>query len=855
MHMKRKSALIIATLWVVATTLVARTPQEAAAIASGFMSQKGSATTVAHRLQRAKHAADQTTVELEYTQHTIANEAAVYVFNSENGGFVLVSADEASKTVLGYADEGAFDAEKIPSNMRFWLEMYADEVATAKSTTLRKAGVNMPRKAAKVASTYPTIAPLLRDEDLGDVEWGQNAPYNNLCPMLNGQRCVTGCVATAISQIMYVHKYPTQGRGSYSYTLENGISASADFGATTYDWENMLPYYADGANITEEQTNAVATLMYHVGVASHMEYHPEGSGAVSSIALSNLSKYFGYDAGIKPNPKDYMDEEMVLQNIVADLQTNMPVYISGVTKQMEGHAFVCDGIQADGYLHINWGWNGLSNGYFALSALDPDQQGTGGSSGDLAFTEDVCVYTNIQPDKGGKAQPLVTVEQFYCTAADTIARDMGMSFSLDGFTSAGMATAEGTLGFYIYDSNNTLASSVDILNFELGTGYIYTSSINLIHTFPQDLSNGRYELEICYRDSLGSVHPVLVKKMGKVRVTITVTDEHIIFENVPMPEKPTTLQPITGIDISSVMGTNAWSIDLYSSFFWSDYESDNETLIRLTAYSSNNHSVIGSYVLDTMSSGEEGTIDAEALYAIGYYGGYYPYTPETLHLTIRANTDSTLLVEYYMVVDGQTYRHSMVAKPEWYEYNESADEYYYYDDITYDLAATLPASMALATAQALPDTSTTEMSYFVDGIISTMHNTPDQIAEHQNASFNLSDDGTSKNQLFCDDIKWLNNSNFVTGKEIDKGDTIVICGKLKNHQGVIPEIIGYIYHKQGIDATYLPEVDMSSTTRIYDMFGRLVDVISAGEQRPINIPQRGIYILQNEKETSKKLIK
>jgi hypothetical protein len=99
MHMKRKSALIIATLWVVATTLVARTPQEAAAIASGFMSQKGSATTVAHRLQRAKHAADQTTVDLEYTQYTIANEAAVYVFNSENGGCVLVSADEASKTV------------------------------------------------------------------------------------------------------------------------------------------------------------------------------------------------------------------------------------------------------------------------------------------------------------------------------------------------------------------------------------------------------------------------------------------------------------------------------------------------------------------------------------------------------------------------------------------------------------------------------------------------------------------------------------------------------------------------------------------------------------------------------------
>ena len=788
--MRRKSIVIVALLWVVGTTLVARTPQEAAAIASGFMSQKGGSATVAQRMQRAKHAAGHPAVALAYTQHTHADDAAVYVFTSENGGFVLVSANDDSRTVLGYADKGTFDAENIPSNMHFWLQMYADEIAKIKNKPLRRAGVDILPKAKKESPTYPVVAPIL-----GDVEWGQDEPYNNLCPMLNNERCVTGCVATAISQIMYVHKYPTQGTGSYSYTQENGVSASANFGATTYEWANMLPYYNKGA-YTEEQANAVATLMYHVGVASNMEYDPEGSGALSSVALANMSKYFGYDAGITPNPKDYMDEEVVLQNIVADLQAQMPVYISGVTEQMEGHAFVCDGIQADGYLHINWGWYGMSNGYFALSALDPDQQGTGGSSGALAFTEEVCVYTNIQPDQGGEAQPLVTVERLYCTSQDTIDRNMVVSFSLEEFASSGMKTAAGELGYYIYDQNDTLVTSIGIRSFELEPGYYYPEPINLLKALPADLVNGEYVLEICYEDALGNIQPVLVKHLGRIRVPITVTSEYVIIGEVPSPALPEQAQRFNQLDASVYAGTQKWQLDLATPFFWADYESENEVLIRMNVNSGSSTSIVGSYVMDKNDSGKAGTIDSDVLYAMGYYMGYYPSTPEDLHLTISKKEGNELLVEYYIAVNDTTYTDTVsIADPMWLEYDVENDEYYYYDEaVSYELANMLPASVALATTQALKSEDATLMAYYVGGKICQMRNTPEEILDYQSARFDISDDGNRENALYCYNTKWIDNKNYVTGKELAVGDSVVIYGQLQHYKGTTPEIKGSVYY-------------------------------------------------------------
>ena len=752
----------------------ARTPEQAACVASEFLSSKN--TPAVRRMQQAKKAATVTApVEIAYTQMQVDNEPAVYVFNGEDG-FVLVSAEDDARAILGYSDHGRFDATDMPENMQFWLQMYADELASKPTSSLK--GRVQRRTAAQTQATYPTISPIL-----GEVEWGQDEPYNNLCPMVGNERSVTGCVATAISQIMYVHKYPAKGIGSKTYTTEShGLRLNVNFGATTYDWGNMLPYYKNNYNST--QANAVATLMYHVGVAADMDYDPDGSGAISSAALAAITEYFGYNKSIHVLPKDFMKEETVLQTVASDLQEGRPVYISGSTVNQEGHAFVCDGMQSDGYLHINWGWNGSGNGYFALSALDPENQGTGGSASDLAFTEGVCLYTNIKPSAGGEAMPLVTVDKLTRTSSDAINKTTAVGFSLDAFTSTGIATAAGMVTYFIYNNAGEVVNKVKIGTFELDPGYGYTSAINISQKLPSNLAQGDYELEIRYIDDNDKDHPILVKGLGEVRVPFTVTSSQFVFGKIAEPEKD--LRPFTNADFALIEGSKTWSVDLFSSQFWSDTPSETDVLIRCNLHSNSDKAVVGTYTM------EAGTIDANAIYAEGYYNACYQHQPTALHLTILPAGGEKVTVQYYMEVNGEVKQGSYTATPDWYT-TIDGDTYQYNTDYTFDLATALPASKALQMTKALGHTNATEMSYFVGGIISNMRNTPEQIVQYKSARFDISDDGTTANQFYCYNTKWLDNTAFVTGNEVALGDEVVIYGQVQNYMGNTPEIKGYVY--------------------------------------------------------------
>ena len=807
--MKKIYTLLVGVLCLMSITLEARTMQEASAVASAFI-QARYESTPAKRLQKAAAATAATApVELAFTQYQIDNTTpAVFVFNSTDEGFVLVSAEDNARAVLGYSDEGEFDANDIPENMQFWLQMYADELAKAKGERLEVKGkVNRRevkgerqeaiRREAKgerreaTSEEYPTISPIL-----GQTIWGQGKPFNNKCPQINGELTVTGCVATAMSQIMYAHKYPTKGTDSHSYTTETkGLTVSANFGNTTYDWANMIPNYS--GSYTTTQANAVATLMFHAGVAADMDYTVDGSGAVSSIALAAMTKYFGYNKSINILPKDFMKEESLLQAITTDLQAGRPVYISGATVNREGHAFVCDGMKSDGYLHINWGWNGMANGYFAISALAPEVQGTGGSASNLAFTEGVCIYSNIKPSTGGEAMPLVIVDKLTRTSSDAISKKTAVGFSLENFTSTGFATAAGTLTYFIYNNAGEVVSTVGIGTFELAPGFLYTTPITLSQYLPSSLAQGNYELEVRYIDNNGKDHPILVKGLGEVRVPFTVTSSQFVFSETPEAEKE--MRPFTNADFSLVSGTKTWTVDLYSSQFWSSTPSENDVLIRCNLHSGSNTGVAGTYTL------EAGTIDAGVMYAEGYYDACYQYTPTALHLTILPAGGEKMTIQYYMEVNGEVKQGSFTTTPDWYTTTDGTS-YQYNTNYNFDLATALPASKALQITKALGHTNTTEMSYFVEGIISTMRNTPEQIVQYTQARFDISDDGSTNNQFYCYNTKWLDNTDFVTGNEIKLGDEVVVLGYLQNYNGNTPEIKGYVYqHTAGEQ----PEVDYS----------------------------------------------
>lgn len=777
--MKKISTFLLVLLLNSISMIQARTLQEAAQVANDFIAKR-SIMIPSH----AQRTAMQRPVELAYTHYQLDDTTpAFYIFNAtENNGFVLVSAEDEARTILGYADNGKFDADNIPANMAFWLRMYAEELASVSKQSPLPIGLTSLQVLRPLTpANYPTVEPLL-----DGVIWGQTAPFNNLCPTVSGYKTPTGCAATAIAQIMYKHQYPAQGTSSHSYkTNSYKVSLSADFWATTYDWANMLPDYS--GSYSEEQATAVATLMLHAGIAMDMDYAPNFSGAIGANAMKALYTYFGYDANITVLPKGYIQESDVLRAIATDLEAGRPVFMEGTTINSEGHAFVCDGMQSDGFLHINWGWDGISNGYFAYSALAPDVQGTGGSSSNLAFTQRVITYTGIQPNQGGVATPLVTVSAIERTSNDEIGRNDKLNLALSGFMSRGVTDAAGILMYHIYDSNDSLVSEVEVRDFELASGYFYTTPIPLSHAIPSNLSVGEYELEVVYKDATNTIRPILVKDKGVVRIPMTISESSISY----VPQEPAELAPVTQAQIIYMNGTKLWQVTLYSDGFLAADPSSTDVGIQLIIQSSSTTSIVGTYVLDAAYSKQMGSISS-AVYAIGISQACKTYTPKQLHLTISEGENGTLQFTYYMEIDAEIHREKHTIAPTWYMLDGSA-AYYYDSQVTYDLAAWLTPSRSSNIAKTFATKGGTTMPYFVRGIVSNIRNTPEEITQYQSACFDISEDGTTANQLYCYNTRWLDNTDFTTGEEINIANEVVVLGVLQTKNGTEPEIQGYIY--------------------------------------------------------------
>ena len=763
------------------TILFARTPQEAAHIASQFISQTH--TTPVLRIQSASAATtEKEPVELVYTQYQLDSMTpAVFVFNhTEADGFVMVSAEDNARAILGYSDHGRFDQTDIPENMQLWLQMYAEELAYA-ALSPQRAAAN-----PSLNTQYPDIAPLL-----GETQWGQGKPFNNMCPIVDGERSVAGCVATALSQIMYKHQYPTHGIGSHSYRLKNGTQISVDFSQATYDWENMIPRY--NKSYTQEQADAVAELMYHVGVSCNMGYSPSASGAVSQMALQAMHTYFGYDAGLTPLLKDYMSEDKILTAIAADLQQGLPIYMSGTTINYEGHAFVCDGMQSNGYLHINWGWNGAGDGYYSLSALDPGQHGTGGSAQNLAFTVDVCAYTNLRPDQGGTPKPLISADGQVRTSKAKDKRDEYIQFEHSIFASQGLASANGYIGFFVYDTNQQLVSKITPHKINLKPGYYYTH-FPISEQLPASLAAGEYELAICLIDEAEEIHPILVAGKGATRYPFTLTADSIFFYEQTTPQLPDTLQA----DFSHIAGTNTWEMDLYTPAFWQN-TSNNELLIRCQLNANSDNSVIGSYILDKKSTATSSSIHlSKVICAFGNGAECLQYTPTKLQLTLLQEPNGKLGVHYIMTVN--FYQYVGYATIDSCTWSQLSDGNYlpYADKVTFQPSTALSATEAINLAKERNNFN--HMLYLVRGTVSNMLSTADEIITQQYANCMISDNGDKENSLLCSQLRWINSQDYITGEELQSGDEIVILGHIPSEEKTI-QVTGTLYEHYRLEGT------------------------------------------------------
>ena len=422
---------------------------------------------------------------------------AYYVFdNVAGGGFVIVAGDDVASPVLGYSFTEEFPEGTLPPNVQGWLDGLREEINAA-----RRDGV-LPEEAVTRA---------WQDTKSGDVvveletaRWDQGDPYNQLCPLSRNKRTYTGCTATALAIIMRYHQWPERGTGTLPayVTTTNSLTIPAQKLGHTYDWGNMPLDYS--RSYTQAQAQAVATLMRDCGYMLESDYGTDADGGTAAYvdAVLRVAEYMDYDKAILCVMRDSYNSSEWYELMQAELDSRRPVLYTGSSEDA-GHAFVLDGYTTNNYYSVNWGWSGLYNGYFLLSALDPEGQGAGGGSG--SYNNGQVAVIGIQKDKGGE---YVEDIRFYPYEAEgvlyngistlnTITTNQTFYFTAGMFINMGQKAFNGEILFAVTDKNGQFVEELGTLTLELDPSYM-TGWSKIQATITAPIQKG-YRLRAYYR--------------------------------------------------------------------------------------------------------------------------------------------------------------------------------------------------------------------------------------------------------------------------------------------------------------------------------------------------------------------
>ena len=324
-----------------------RTEREMLAIAQRQLQGAGSVTRSANAAEIRK----------------LSENSFYAIYGSEDSGFAVISRNDSFEPVLGYSTT-AFNEGNMPCGLRWWLNAINESMENRSIASLR----------SQTRADFTPVEPLCK------TLWGQGDPYNFLTPELKGRHTPTGCVATAMSQIMKYFAYPAKGKGKGYYTTSENPTRVTETIDNVYQWEQMQDRYSS-SSLTDEVRMPVATLMKDAGLATNMTYGTNGSGAFSVIAARGFAYNFSYDSlAIHCYYRDFFNDTDWMNTIYSELSAGRPILYTGVDNGAGGHAFVFDGIDADGKIHVNWGWDGEGNGFYDIADLNPtDAFGNPGS--------------------------------------------------------------------------------------------------------------------------------------------------------------------------------------------------------------------------------------------------------------------------------------------------------------------------------------------------------------------------------------------------------------------------------------------------------------------------------------------
>lgn len=370
---------------------------------------------------------------------------AYHVFNiGSDGGFVIVSASDLTPDIIGYTDEGAFDANNIPDNMKAWLQEYANQIAWVEKNGQQVTESKVRKAPAGVKSA---IAPLIQ------TKWDQGNPYNYYSPVFfDSKKCATGCVATALAQILYYHNrkdgFPEGMKERAKYTCETiwtvfgdkQVEVDALSKIDNFAWDKMqLTYTGEEDASGDENAQAVARLMQYCGAAINMDYGSSdyGGSAASSDIREPLKTYFGFDERVKYCKRSKYTTTEWENLIYQELAASRPVLYSGSSigngkeHGEDGHAFICDGYSEDGYFHINWGWSGKGDGYYLLNIANPHETGIGAGRSNDGYTMKQSALIGIEKPVGPVPVEVeegrLSVENIDYTGAAALVKDASVN--------------------------------------------------------------------------------------------------------------------------------------------------------------------------------------------------------------------------------------------------------------------------------------------------------------------------------------------------------------------------------------------------------------------------------------------
>lgn len=430
------------------------------------------------------------------------NVEPVYVFNAEdNGGYVIVSGDDRTPAILGYSPTGHIDASNTPANMRWWLDNYALQIEAMDAET-EPSGLRKSRLSAAA------IEPLIT------TKWNQSAPYNYMCPDKNWNdyneagynaeaRCVTGCVATAMAQIMYYWKWPQTCPALDSYQNSEKTKTLRGLPATSFKWDLMKDTYK--YKETGEAADAVAELMRYCGQAVSMQYSPGGSS--SAISVRVMANTFQYSPNAREKYRDHYTMAEWDAFIYDELAARRPVPYSGHNDNA-GHLFIIDGFDGDGLFHINWGWGGSGDGYYVLSIAEPGGElGAGGTPGAYQYSQ--YALFGLKPAEDGEERTSTDVTAYISEPQEPISYNRASSSTdftdvsfkaICGVTSWQSVTLE--IGWALYQEDLFLKLLKKEYDFTYnGEGRQWNRTLQNSLSFGADLANGIYQLCMVYRYS------------------------------------------------------------------------------------------------------------------------------------------------------------------------------------------------------------------------------------------------------------------------------------------------------------------------------------------------------------------